>query len=82
MTVTDLKNKLIAKITQTQNNQLLEEMYRLIVNEETGNSLYELSDEQNKAVEEAQMQFKNGQFLKSDQADKEIDEWLDKIIRI
>jgi arginine repressor len=82
MTVTDLKNKLIAKITQTQNNQLLEEMYRLIVNEETGNSLYELSDEQNKAVEEAQMQFKNGQFLKSDQADKEIDEWLDKITRI
>ncbi len=82
MTVTDLKNKLIAKITQTQNNQLLEEMYRLIVNEETGNSLYELSNEQNKAVEEAQMQFKNGQFLKSEQADKEIDEWLDKITRI
>ena len=82
MTVTDLKNKLIAKITQTQNNQLLEEMYRLIVNEETGNSLYELSDEQNKAVEEAQMQFKNGQFLNSELADKEIDEWLDKIIRI
>jgi hypothetical protein len=39
---------------------------------------YELSDEQNKAVEEAQIQFKNGQFLKSERADKEIEEWLCK----
>ena len=78
MTVIELKKRLIAKITQTQNNQLLEEMYRLIVNEETDNSIYELSDEQNKAVEEAQIQFKDGQFLKSERADKEIEEWLGK----
>ena len=39
---------------------------------------YELSDEQRKAVEEAQQQFKNGKFLKSEQADKEIEEWLGK----
>ena len=49
--------------------------YRL-VNEEMDNSLYILSNEQKNVVEEAQRQFKNGQFLKSDQADKEIDEWL------
>ena len=55
----------------------IEEMYRLIVNEETDN-IYELSFEQKKAVEEAQQQFKNGQFLKSEQADQEIEEWLGK----
>ena len=78
MTVIELKKRLIGKINQTQNNEILEEMYRLIVNEETDNSIYELSDDQKNAVGEAQVQFKNGQFLKSEQADKEIEEWLGK----
>jgi hypothetical protein len=78
MTVIELKKRLIGKINQTQNNEILEEMYRLIVNEETDNSIYELSADQKNAVGEAQVQFKNGQFLKSEQADKEIEEWLGK----
>ena len=78
MTVTELRKRLIGKINQTDNNEILEEMYRLIVNEETDDRIYKLSDEQINAVEEAQEQFKNGQFLKSEQADKEIEEWLDK----
>ena len=78
MTVKELKKRLIGKINQTRNNELLEEMYRLIMNEEIDNDIYELSDEQIKAVEEAQLQFKNGQFLKSEDADKEIEEWLGK----
>jgi hypothetical protein len=78
MTVIELKKRLIGKINQTQNNEILEEMYHLIVNEETDNSIYELSDDQKNAVGEAQVQFKNGQFLKSEQADKEIEEWLGK----
>jgi len=44
MTVTELRKKLIRKINQTENNELLEEMYRLIVNEDADNSIYELSD--------------------------------------
>ena len=78
MTVTELRKRLIGKINQTDNNEILEEMYCLIVNEESDDCIYKLSDEQINAVEEAQEQFKNGQFLKSEQADKEIEEWLDK----
>ncbi len=78
MTEIELKKKLIRKINQTKNNEILEEMYRLIENEETDNSLYVLSEEQNRIVEEAQMQFKNGEFLTSEQADKNIEEWLGK----
>ena len=78
MTVTELKKRLIGKINQTENSGILEEMYRLIANEETDGSIYILSDEQKKAVEEGQQQFKNGQFLKSEQADNEIEEWLGK----
>ena len=51
-------------------------MYRLIANEDSLNNIYELSDEQQNAVEEGQLQFKNGQFLKSEDADDEIEEWL------
>jgi len=78
MTVIELRKRLIGKINATENNELLEEMYRLITNEEIANNIYKLSDEQNLAIEEAQKQFKNGQFLKSDKADIEIDEWLGK----
>ena len=78
MTVTELRKRLIGKINHTNNSEILEEMYRLIINEETDNSVYELSDKQTSAVEEAREQFKNGQFLKSKQADKEIEGWLGK----
>jgi hypothetical protein len=78
MTVTELKQRLIGKIKQTENNELLEEMYRLILIDETDNGTYVLSDEQLKAVQEGQLQYLNGQFLTEDQADKDIEEWLGK----
>lgn len=78
MAVNDLKQKLISKIDQSENSELLEEMYRLIANEETDENLYELSEEQIKAVEEGQLQYRKGKFLNADKADKDIDEWLSK----
>lgn len=78
MTVKELKKKLIGKIDQSEDSELLEEMYRLIANEESDSSIFELSEEQIRAVEEGQLQYKNGQFLTDKQADKDIEEWLDK----
>lgn len=78
MTVKDLKQKLITRIDQSENRELLEEMYRLIANDETDGSIYELSEEQIKAVEEGLLQYKEGKFLTDDQADKDINEWLNK----
>jgi oxalate decarboxylase/phosphoglucose isomerase-like protein (cupin superfamily) len=78
MTVKDLKQKLIRRIDQSENSELLEEMYRLIANEESNENLYELSEDQIRAVEEGQLQYKEGEFLTSDQADKDVDEWLGK----
>ena len=76
MTVYELRKKLVGRINQTSNNELLEEMYRLIENEEADLTVYELSNHQKSAIEEAQDQYRKGKFLTSDQADKEIDEWL------
>jgi len=78
MTGYELKQRLIGKIKQIENNELLEEMYRLITNDETDNNIYVLSDEQLNAVQEGQLQYLNGQFLTEDQADKDIEEWLGK----
>jgi len=78
MTALELKQRLIKKINQSQNNEILEEMYRLITNEEADDSIYELSDAQINAIEEAQLQFKNGQFISDEQADNEIEELLGK----
>ena len=78
MTEMELKKRLIVKINQTNNNEILEEAYRLLCNEEADNSVYEFSPEQRNAIDEAQKQYRNGQFLTNEQADKAIDEWLDK----
>jgi hypothetical protein len=78
MTVIELKKRLIGKINNTDNNEILEEMYRLIENEETDLSVYKFSSEQNVAIEEAQDQYRKGNIMTNEQADKEIDEWLGK----
>ena len=49
------------------------------VNDENGvQSLYKLSEEQNTAINEARLQIKNGDYLTNEQADREIEEWLNK----
>jgi hypothetical protein len=78
MTVIELKKRLIGKINSTNNNEILEEMYRLIENDDADLSVYKLSSDQNTAIEEAQDQYRKGNILTNDQADKEIDEWLGK----
>ncbi len=78
MTAKELKKKLIHKIDLSENNELLEEMYRLIANEDTDINVYELSEEQIISVEDSQLQYKNGEFLTEEQANKDIEEWLGK----
>jgi hypothetical protein len=39
MTVIELKKRLIKEINHTNNNELLEEMYQLIANEEADNTI-------------------------------------------
>ena len=78
MTVIELKERLINKINQTKNNEILKEMYRLIENEESDNAIYILSEEQSLAVEEARKQFEKGQVIDNKNANQEINKWLGK----
>jgi len=78
MSTLELRKRLIEKIQKTDNESLLREAYRLLELETEDIEVYKLSNDQKDAVNEARQQIKKGQFLTSDQADKEIDEWLSK----
>ena len=78
MSTIELKKRLIDKIQKTENEGLLEEAYRLLELETSDIEIYKLSDNRKLIVEESRQQIKNGQFLTDEQANKEIDEWLNK----
>ena len=78
MSIIELKQKLISRIQETVDDSLLEEALRLLNIESSESEALTLNEEQVKAVNEAQAQIKNGQFLTNEQANKEIDEWLSK----
>jgi hypothetical protein len=78
MSTVELRKRLIDKIQKIDDENLLEEAYRLLEGETEDIEIYKLSDEQRNVVNEARQQIKNGKFLTDDQANKEIDEWLNK----
>lgn len=78
METIELKNKLINEINLSDNKNLLEEFYRFFHLENQVEESYKLSEEQNAAIAEARNQIKNGNYLTNEQANQEIDKWLDK----
>ncbi len=78
MSTVELRKRLIDKIQKTQDERILEEAFRLLELEAEDIEIYQLNDDQKKAINEARQQIKNGQFLTEEQANKEIDEWLNK----
>ncbi|MGB3852423.1 MAG: hypothetical protein WA958_20835 [Tunicatimonas sp.] len=78
MSTIELKQKLISKIQETVDDSLLEEALRLLNSESSESEVLVLNKDQVNAVNEAQAQIKSGQFLSNEQANKEIDEWLNK----
>lgn len=76
MSTSELKKLLIDKIKKTDNENLLEEAFRLLQLESEDIEVYKLSENQKNAINEAKQQVKNGQFLTDDEANKDINEWL------
>lgn len=76
MVISELKKRLIDKIRKTDNEDLLQEILRLLEPGSEENDLYELSDGQRNAINEGREQIERGQFLTDAQANKEIEEWL------
>jgi GTP-binding protein EngB required for normal cell division len=78
MSTIELRNKVIDKIRKIENEDLLNEVNRLIEIETSDIEVYKFSNEQKVAIEEAENQIKNGEFLTDEEATKDIEEWLKK----
>jgi hypothetical protein len=78
MSTVELKEKLISTILHTDSPELLGEVFRLLEIENEEMEVIKLSDQQKQAILQGQEDIKNGRFLTNEQADQEIDEWLNK----
>ena len=73
MSVNDLKRALVGKIAETNDEELLKIVYRLLDNAQ---EVYQLTPEQLSAVEEAQAQYKRGEYITDEELQKELSRWL------
>ena len=78
MSTIELRKKVIEKIGKIENEDLLNEVNRLIDLETSDEEIYSLNTEEKAAILEAQNQIRDGDFLTDEEAKKEIDEWLRK----
>ena len=78
MSTAELKKKIISEINDIDNEDLLLEVYQLLETEHEAAALYPLSEDQLSAIRKSQDQIKKGQFVTEEDANKEIDEWLEK----
>ena len=78
MTTIEIKNKLISVIENTDNTNLLEELYQFLSLDRNTIAPYELNSEQENAISIAREQIKNNDYLSNNDANNEIDEWLNK----
>lgn len=77
MTTVDLKRRVIGRINKVNDYSLLMDLMR-ILDDRDDNEIHRLSHSHKIAIQTAINQIENGEFLTNDQADKEIDEWLNK----
>jgi len=75
LTIVELKKKLISKITDTEDINLLSSLLLIFDVEE---SVYKMSDEEKAAVQEGIDDIEAGRFITHEEANRRIDELLKK----
>ena len=70
------KQNLIKEIQATDNNEVLEAIYRLLALDSDEFKFINLSEEEKQSINKGREDIKNGNALTEEQANNEIDEWL------
>ena len=78
MTTQELRHKVINKVNELDDESLLNDLIKLIDDNENDDEIYRLSDNHKKAINKAIDEIENGDYLTNDQSNKQIDEWLNK----
>lgn len=78
MTKTELKEKLIATLNQTEDKRLLEDIYRIVNLESDPKGIYELSEAEFTAVNESVAELDKGNFISNEDLDDKASKWLEE----
>ena len=78
MSTKELKKQLIDKITESSDDLILEEVYRLLNTGTDTNYIYALSDNQQVAIDQARTQIAAGESLSDLEVNEKIEKWLNK----
>ncbi len=78
MPATDLKLRIINKITTIEDELILEEIYKLVDIESGMDSVYRLTVDERKAIDIGLKDIKENRVYTSEAADNMIKEWLKK----
>ncbi|MDP2113660.1 MAG: hypothetical protein Q8K69_06350 [Bacteroidota bacterium] len=78
MTTKELRNKVIGKINQIDDEEILNEIYRLLEDSIEDDDVFQLSENHIIAIEEAKKQIDQGESMTNEQANLEIGEWLNR----
>jgi len=79
MSTAELKEKLIAQINETDNEDLLIEISTMLyVESKSENGVYQMSDAEREAVEDGLNQIRNGQWVSNEESNRRAEEWLRK----
>ncbi|XZF15219.1 hypothetical protein ACTHGU_03715 [Chitinophagaceae bacterium MMS25-I14] len=79
MSVEELKTKIISRIEAINDQDVIQYVYDLLQSElGPEKDHYELTPEQLQIVEEARAQYRRGEFLTDEEAEKDLDEWFEK----
>lgn len=77
MTTKDLRDQVINKVSELEDESLLNDLIRLI-DDSTDDEIYRVSDNHKKAINTAINQIEKGDYLTDEQSNKQIGEWLNK----
>lgn len=74
----EMKKELIDKINSTKDENILEEVYRILEIGTTEVEMIVLSDEQKNSIDKGLKDFEERNYLSSEDANRQIEEWLKK----
>ena len=76
MSTAEMKIKLITRINETNNPDMLKDMLRFLEINEDENDIYIVSDEKKEGLIKARQSIASGILFSNEAVNKEIDEWL------
>lgn len=78
MQTNKIKQELIDKIQSTEDNNILEEVYRILKSSTMETEKIVLSNKQKEKIETGIRDMENGNYLSHEDANREIEAWLKK----